>query len=198
MGIASKLRQLSGLGIRVVRRQSHLLILQPPTRPQELRLPVHPSWPILRHDAVPTNPAYQIQLLISIYTEEAIAKPPIPSTTIFFILPNKLIYASRTKLPAEASPAATDSLGLVITQPSLIPMLARPHYIHHITFYECPLRSFPMLQLQLGNLLGFARVFASSFRDGPIRGLENAFKIVSDTPRLKYCNVRGAGDTRPS
>ncbi|KIJ24858.1 hypothetical protein M422DRAFT_38981, partial [Sphaerobolus stellatus SS14] len=51
-----------------------------------------------------------------------------------------------------------------------------------------------MPKLQRENLPGFARALASSFRDGPLRGLENAFKMVADTPRLKCCIIHGTGD----
>ncbi|KIJ40730.1 hypothetical protein M422DRAFT_173458 [Sphaerobolus stellatus SS14] len=46
-----------------------------------------------------------------------------------------------------------------------------------------------MLQLQREALPGSARAFASSFCDGPIRGLENTFTMLADTTRLKCCII---------
>jgi len=49
-------------------------------------------------------------------------------------------------------------------------------------------------ELQSAILPGYTRALASSFHEGPIRGMENAFKAIGKTPRLKCLIIHGTND----
>ncbi|KIJ53182.1 hypothetical protein M422DRAFT_64720 [Sphaerobolus stellatus SS14] len=51
-----------------------------------------------------------------------------------------------------------------------------------------------MPKLQREVLPGYHRAFASSFRHGILGDMENAFKMIADTPRIKSCIIHGTGD----
>ncbi|KAF8509130.1 alpha/beta-hydrolase, partial [Hysterangium stoloniferum] len=62
-------------------------------------------------------------------------------------------------------------------------------YLTCLALSSCQLR-----ELQSASLPGYNRALASSIADGPIRGLHEAFKMVSENSRLKCLIVHGTAD----
>ncbi|KIJ29180.1 hypothetical protein M422DRAFT_54300 [Sphaerobolus stellatus SS14] len=130
-----------------------------------------------------------------IATLAALFPNPITEKVVFLAVTELMQMSyNMVGLPAEAPPAPADADPELAADSSNVTKVVHPHYIHQITFYEYPSLSSQMLKLPRESLPGFTRAFAFSFRDGPIRGFENASKMIADTPRLKCCIIHGTGD----